>query len=85
MRRAAGTGAQVMVIFARKCPLKQILLDLITLYTFGNLALAFAPNETAALVLHLIPGLSHGTGFGVARSSWKKWFRPNGSRVPWLS
>lgn len=60
-----GIGAPVMVILARKRPLKQILLGLIALYTLGNLALAFAPNETAALVLRFISGLPHGAYFGV--------------------
>ena len=60
-----GIGAPVMVILARKRPLKQILLGLIALYTLGNLALAFAPNETAVLVLRFISGLPHGAYFGV--------------------
>lgn len=45
--------------------MKQILLGLIALYTLGNLALAFAPNETAVLVLRFISGLPHGAYFGV--------------------
>ena len=58
-------GAPVMVILARKRPLKQILLGLVALYTLGNLALAFAPNETTALVLRFVCGLPHGAYFGV--------------------
>ena len=64
-----GIGAPVMVILARKRPLKQILLGLIALYTLGNLALAFAPNETAVLVLRFISGLPHGAYFEIGRAS----------------
>ena len=60
-----GIGAPIMVILARKRPLKQILLGLIAIFIAANLALSIAPNETVALIFRFISGLPHGAYFGV--------------------
>ena len=54
-----------MLIFARKHPLKRILLILVTLIMVGNISAALAPNYWILLLARFISGLPHGAYFGV--------------------
>lgn len=58
-------GAPFLVLVARKRPLKQILLVLVAVFTFGNLLSCVAPNYHAMLATRFISGLPHGAYFGV--------------------
>lgn len=60
-----GIGAPLMVLIARKRPLRQILLGLIAIYILANIGLSLAPDEKIALLLRFISGLPHGAFFGV--------------------
>lgn len=55
-----------MLLLARKRPLKQILLVLMTLMIVGNLCAASAPNYWVLLLARFVSGLPHGAYFGVA-------------------
>ena len=55
-----------MLILARKCPLKHILLVLMALMLVGNLGAAVAPDYWLLLAARFISGLPHGAYFGVA-------------------
>lgn len=57
-------GAPVLIL-ARKRPLKQILLGLVTLMIIGNLAATVAPNYETLLLARFFSGLPHGAYFGV--------------------
>lgn len=58
-------GALVLIL-ARKHPLKHILLALVTLMMVGNTCAALAPNYWVLLLARFISGLPHGAYFGVA-------------------
>ena len=58
-------GAPLMVLVARKRPLKRILLALTALIIFGNLCAALAPNYWTLLLMRFVSGLPHGAFFGV--------------------
>lgn len=58
-------GASVLIL-ARKCPLKKILLALVALIIAGNLCAAAAPSYWILLAGRFISGLPHGAYFGVA-------------------
>lgn len=58
-------GAPLTVMVARKFPLKNILLALVSIYTLGNLLTAFAPNYPLMFAMRLLSGLPHGAFFGV--------------------
>lgn len=58
-------GAPLIVIFARKKPLKDILLGLILLILIGNTLSTFSPNYWTLMVTRFIAGLPHGAYFGV--------------------
>ena len=55
-----------MLLLARKRPLKQILLVLMTLMIVGNICASMAPNYWVLLLGRLVSGLPHGAYFGVA-------------------
>lgn len=63
----------LLVLVARKRPLKQILLVLVTIFTLGNVLSCMAPNYHALLTTRFISGLPHGAYFGVDRSWPRKW------------
>lgn len=58
-------GAPLMVVVARRRPLKQILLVLVGIILLGNLCAAAAPNYGCLLAMRFISGLPHGAFFGV--------------------
>lgn len=58
-------GAPLMVLVARKRPLKQILLALTGLIILGNFCAALAPNYWTLLAMRFVSGLPHGAFFGV--------------------
>lgn len=58
-------GAPLMVVVARKRPLKQILLALVGIILVGNLCAAVAPNYVCLLAMRFVSGLPHGAFFGV--------------------
>lgn len=58
-------GAPLLVLIARKMPLKKILLGLVLLYIFGNLAFALSSQYELNMFFRLIAGLPHGAYFGV--------------------
>lgn len=58
-------GAPLMVLVARKRPLKQILLALTAMIAAGNLCASLAPDYWALLGLRFVSGLPHGAFFGV--------------------
>ena len=53
-------------MLARKRPLKQILLVLMTLMIVGNICASMAPNYWVLLLGRFVSGLPHGAYFGVA-------------------
>ncbi len=55
-----------MLLLARKRPLKQILLVLMTLMIVGNICASMAPNYWVLLFGSFVSGLPHGAYFGVA-------------------
>jgi len=55
-----------MLLLARKRPLKQILLVLMTLMIVGNICASMAPNYWVLLLGRFVSGLPHGACFGVA-------------------
>lgn len=55
-----------MLLLARKRPLKQILLVLMTLMIVGNICASMAPNYWILLLGRFVSGLPHGAYFGVA-------------------
>lgn len=55
-----------MLLLARKRPLKQILLVLMTLMIAGNVSASMAPNYWVLLLGRFVSGLPHGAYFGVA-------------------
>lgn len=58
-------GAPLLVLAARKRPLKQILLVLVAIFALGNLLSCMAPNYHALLATRFLSGLPHGAYFGV--------------------
>lgn len=58
-------GAPVLIL-ARKRPLKQILMALVTLIIVGNLCASLAPNYWILMLGRFVSGLPHGAYFGVA-------------------
>ena len=55
-----------MLLLARKRPLKQILLVLMTLMIVGNICASMAPDYWVLLLGRFVSGLPHGAYFGVA-------------------
>ena len=58
-------GAPLLVLVARKRPLKHILLALVAIFALGNLLSCMAPNYHALLATRFLSGLPHGAYFGV--------------------
>lgn len=58
-------GAPLTVVFARRLPLRQILLGLAVVYSAGGLCSALAPNYKLLFVSRFLSGLPHGAYFGV--------------------
>ena len=58
-------GAPVLIL-ARKRPLKQILMALVTLIIVGNLCASLAPKYWILMLGRFVSGLPHGAYFGVA-------------------
>lgn len=58
-------GAPVLIL-ARKRPLKQILMALVTLIIVGNLCASLTPNYWILMLGRFVSGLPHGAYFGVA-------------------
>lgn len=58
-------GAPLMVLVARKRPLKQILMILVCMIILGNLCAAAAPNYWSLMAMRFVSGLPHGAFFGV--------------------
>lgn len=58
-------GAIVLVFAARKKPLKNILLALVSIHIIGNLLTAITPNYFSMLITRFISGLPHGGFFGI--------------------
>ncbi len=55
-----------LLVFARRYPLKHLLLGLSAVMLVGNLLAALAPNYWVMMVARFISGLPHGGYFGVA-------------------
>lgn len=64
---AAGVcvGAPLMVLVARRRPLRQILLALALIYVVGNLCASLSPGYWMLLSARFVSGLPHGAFFGV--------------------
>lgn len=58
-------GAPILTL-ARKLPLKNILLGLVTIMMIGNICAALSPHYWFMIGARFISGLPHGTYFGVA-------------------
>ncbi len=58
-------GAPVMLLSARKFPLKKVLFFLIFLYAIGNTIAGLSHNYWFMLAMRFISGLPHGAFFGV--------------------
>ena len=58
-------GAPLLVLVARKRPLKQILLALVAIFALGTLLSCMAPNYHTLLATRFLSGLPHGAYFGV--------------------
>lgn len=58
-------GAPILIL-ARRHPLKNILLALVTLIMIGNIGAALAPNYWTMMIARFVSGLPHGAYFGVA-------------------
>jgi DHA1 family inner membrane transport protein len=65
---AAGVvvGAPVIAVAAAGASRRALLLALMSLFLFGNLASAAAPSLNSLIVLRFLTGLPHGAYFGVA-------------------
>jgi DHA1 family inner membrane transport protein len=59
-------GAPLIAIAAARLSRRTLLLLLMTLFTFGNLLSAAAPNLASLVALRFLSGLPHGAYFGVA-------------------
>ena len=58
-------GAPLIVLLARRRPLKQILYGLIALIIIGNIGASLSPSFFWLLAMRFISGLPHGAFFGV--------------------
>ncbi len=58
-------GAPLMLLFARKFPLKPVLFALITVYAIGNTFAGFSHSYWFMMGMRFISGLPHGAFFGV--------------------
>lgn len=65
-------GAPLLVLIARRLPLKKILLGLVIMYFIGNMAFALSSTYELNLIFRLIAGLPHGAYFGVGSIVAKK-------------
>jgi MFS transporter, DHA1 family, inner membrane transport protein len=59
-------GAPVISVLAAKMPRRMLLLLLITVFAFGNVASALAPTDGWLIASRFVTGLPHGAYFGVA-------------------
>jgi MFS transporter, DHA1 family, inner membrane transport protein len=59
-------GAPLITIFFAKVPRRAMLIGLMLMFAFGNLASALAPSYGALLVARFVAGIPHGAYFGVA-------------------
>ncbi len=66
------------LLFARKLPLKRIMLILTAMITVGNLLAALAPGFWALFAARFVSGLPHGAYFGVGAIVARKLTRPGG-------
>ena len=58
-------GAPLMVVVARRRPLRQILLGLALIYTVGNLCASLTSSYWLLIGARFVSGLPHGAFFGV--------------------
>ncbi|MHA6801502.1 MFS transporter [Bounagaea algeriensis] len=58
-------GAPLLTIAGMRAHRKTVLLNMLVLFTIGNLGSAFAANHGMLLVTRFISGLPHGTFFGI--------------------
>lgn len=59
-------GAPLIVLIARRRPLKQILYGLISLIIIGNIGAGLSPSYFWLLAMRFVSGLPHGAFFGVS-------------------
>lgn len=59
-------GAISMAFLSKKQPLKNLLLGLIVVYTFGNLLTSVATNYYIMNIARFIAGIPHGSFFGIS-------------------
>lgn len=58
-------GAPILTLATRGMPRKAVLLALMVIFTFGNVACALAPNYATLMAARILTSLAHGTFFGV--------------------
>ena len=58
-------GAIILVFAARKKPLKNILLGLVSIHIIGILLTSISPNYLSMLISRFVSGLPHGGFFGI--------------------
>ena len=58
-------GAPMLVLIARKLPLKKVLLGVVIIYNIENFLFSFTSRYEVNLIFRLIAGLPHGAYFGV--------------------
>lgn len=59
-------GAPLLTVWTSRWRRRTLLIALMTLFTVGNVAAAFAPTESALIVARFVAGIPHGAYFGVA-------------------
>ena len=62
---SVAVGAPLLTIASRSLPRKTVLLALMAIFTFGNLACALAPGYGWLMAARVVTALAHGTFFGV--------------------
>ena len=70
-------GAPLMTVATARIPRKSVLLLLMAVFTFGNLACALAPGYAALLAARVFTAFAHGTFFGVGSVVATKLVAPN--------
>ena len=59
-------GAPLLTVWTSRWRRRTLLVVLMSLFTVGNAAAAFAPTENALIVARFVAGIPHGAYFGVA-------------------
>lgn len=59
-------GGPLVAVLTFKLPRKATLIGLISIFTFGNILCALAPNYTSLLAARIVTSACHGTYFGIA-------------------